>query len=209
MIPNINDQDTVIGIDVGGVRKGFHAVALNNARILDKVTSPDPLLIINWCFQYQPKVIAVDAPCGWSRDGYSRQAERDLAKLGIHSFFTPTHEKASQSKFYDWVFNAQRLFSELSKTHFLFQENNTQTPIVFETFPHAVVCAVRGEIVSASPKVAIRRKILQDLNMVGLEQLKNIDFVDAALCALAAEYFINGSYKALGNDEEGYIVIPD
>jgi hypothetical protein len=129
--------------------------------------------------------------------------------LGIHCFFTPTLEKATQSKFYDWVFNAHRLFEILWKTHFLFQENNTQTPIYFETFPHAIVCAIRGEIASARNKVAIRRKVLHNLNIVGLEQLKNIDFVDAALCAVAAEHFIKGSYRAIGNDDEGYIVIPD
>ena len=38
--------------------------------------------------------------------------------------------------------------------------------------------------------------------------LSNIDFVDAALCALTAKRFLLGTTRSVGNQEEGYIVLP-
>lgn len=39
--------------------------------------------------------------------------------------------------------------------------------------------------------------------------LANIDFVDAALCALTAERFLLGRTRSFGNVEEGFIVVPN
>ena len=71
------DGNAVVGIDVGGERKGFHAVALGNGAF-EKTTSTEPVEILDWCLERKVKVVAVDAPCGWSQATSSRQAERDL-----------------------------------------------------------------------------------------------------------------------------------
>jgi hypothetical protein len=39
--------------------------------------------------------------------------------------------------------------------------------------------------------------------------LANIDFVDAALCALTAERFLLGRTTSFGDQEEGFIVVSD
>ena len=70
---------TVIGIDVGGECKGFHAVALQNGTFVATLAHSDPAVIVSWCRQLKAVVIAVDAPCGWSAGGASRLAERSLA----------------------------------------------------------------------------------------------------------------------------------
>ena len=70
---------TVIGIDVGGERKGFHAVALQNGTFVAALANSDPAVIVSWCRQLKAVVVAVDAPCGWSAGGASRLAERSLA----------------------------------------------------------------------------------------------------------------------------------
>jgi len=38
--------------------------------------------------------------------------------------------------------------------------------------------------------------------------MSNIDFVDAALCAVAADAFRRGDVKLYGDAEEGYVVVP-
>ena len=38
--------------------------------------------------------------------------------------------------------------------------------------------------------------------------LPNIDFVDAALCAVAADEFRKGDYQPHGDRAEGFIVVP-
>lgn len=41
-----------------------------------------------------------------------------------------------------------------------------------------------------------------------MKLVSNIDFVDAALCAVAAEAFTCGEVELYGDAEEGYVVVP-
>lgn len=199
---------TVIGIDVGGPAKGFHAVAMNG-RQLTKFEHTDPAKIAAWCQEQGARVVAVDAPSGWSETGKSRQAERDLKLKGvkIHCFSTPTRAVAKRKAFYNWVFNGERLYKKLADHYCLFDGQHTHGPICIETFPNAIVCAWHGRVVSATPKVPKRRAILKK---EGFDDsvLPNIDYVDAALCALAARAFLHRNTISFGKDPEGWIVIP-
>jgi predicted RNase H-like nuclease len=153
----------------------------------------------------------VDAPSGWSQSDSSRQAEREL-KLGdkkIHCFATPTHDQAlaDESGFYNWVFNGEKLYKELASHYPLFDGECREGPICFETFPHAVVCALAGRVVPAKPKTRNRRNVLLAQGY-DVKSLPNIDFIDAALCAVAAEEFRQGRIKYFGGQDEGFIVVP-
>jgi hypothetical protein len=128
----------VVGIDVGGEKKGFHAVALRN-RAFQKATSTNPAEIVKWCLERKATIVAVDAPCGWSQLGPSRQAERDL-KLGdvkIHCFATPTraHALAHKKGFYGWVFNGEMLYQELARSFKLFDGKRRKRGCVLKLFP--------------------------------------------------------------------------
>ena len=154
---------TVVGIDVGGPRKGFHAVALRDG-VFGKATSTNPAEIVDWCLEQRARIVAVDAPCGWGQSGRSRQAERDL-KLGdarIQCFMTParSHALAHTKGFFDWVFNGENLYQLLAPHYPLFDGKRRKGQCCFETFPHGIVCALAGKIVAAKPKVANRRKVL-------------------------------------------------
>ena len=203
---------TVVGIDVGGERKGFHAVALLDGHFVSKKAALDPDVIVNWCIHHKAKVIAVDAPCRWSLKDSSRLAEREMkiAGRGIHCFATPTYKDARANKkgFYDWVFNGEKLYERLESHRYLrFNGERTEGQMCIETFPHAVVCAMVGQVVSAKPKARVRREALQNRGL-DISGLPNIDFVDSALCAIAADEFRKGSYQLYGDRDEGFIVVP-
>ena len=89
-------KSTFVGIDVGGERKGFHAVALRGGTFCATLAHSDPAVIVSWCRQLKAVVVAVDAPCGWSDGAASRLAERSLAIGGnkISCFATPTRARA-------------------------------------------------------------------------------------------------------------------
>ena len=202
-------KSTVIGIDAGGERKGFHAVALAGGTFAATLASSDPAEIVSWCRQMKAAVVAVDAPCGWSDGAASRLAERCLA-IGpnkIHCFATPTRARANKSSFYKWVFNGERLYRQLAKHYVLFDGSRRAGPACFETFPHAVVCALAGRVVPARPKRETRRAALRKLGY-DVSSLTNVDFVDAALCAITAAAFARGSYRLFGETNEGFIVVP-
>jgi predicted nuclease with RNAse H fold len=208
-------KGTVVGVDVGGNKKGFHAVPLRDGIFEKPIKCSDTANVVEWCLEQNADIVAVDAPCGWSRPGgSSRQAERHLklAERKIHCFATPTEGTAGAHKggFYDWVFNGHRLYTQLrSSGYHIYDGKVTQGKIYFETFPHAIFCYLHGEVRPAKPKLSNRCGLLRDPKY-GLSQIPNqIDFVDAALCAVAAEAFCKGRTWALGGPEEGLIVIPN
>lgn len=201
----------VVGVDVGGLRKGFHAVSLQNGAYLDLFRSCDAAEIAAWCRRIKARVIGVDAPCRWSADGRARLAERQLMKDKRWCFSTPRRDVAVShpTNYYGWMLQGEALFNNLTPTHNLFDGATPQRmqEVCFETFPQVVACALNGTTVSAKDKRSIRRALLRRAG-VDTCKLTSIDAIDAALCALAAHYLALGTFKAYGDAISGFIVLP-
>lgn len=200
----------VAGIDVGGRRKGFHAVALDSVgSVIGRLSSGDPEEIAAWCVQRGARLVAVDAPCAWSADGRSRPAEVALKKVPIQCFSTPSRDVAlaHAKDHFGWMRNGERMFQALAPTYPLATNATIDVPGSIETFPQAVACALAGTCVSAKRKASVRRELLR---REGLDicLLTNIDFVDAALCAVAARYVYLGDAHAYGEPLTGLIWVP-
>ncbi|MEO7701902.1 MAG: DUF429 domain-containing protein [Opitutus sp.] len=201
-------MNPVIGIDVGGPKKGFHAVMLDGPRVLAKFRSSDPIELAQWCKDRRPEVVAIDAPCRWRRPGQSaRAAERQLNSVCISCFSTPTEEKAQANAFYTWMLAGQALYQALAKHYTIYTGDDRRSSVVVETFPQAVACALAGQHVPAKEKFRRRRELL---TVAGIDvgSLNGIDEVDAALCALTAQSFVAGRFKAYGDAVDGFIVVP-
>jgi len=203
----------VVGIDVGGAKKGFHAVSLEDGRFAAKTRTCSVPEVADWCKAREAAVVAIDAPCRWrSPEGKPRSAETQMAAEGIACYYAPTESKARTHTFYGWMLPGMALFDELAADFPLFLNAlpaDTGARMI-ETFPHAVACALAGEVVSAKPKSkkAIRREIL---SRAGLdpESFSSIDEIDAALCAIAADHFVLGKFRSYGQaDQGGCIVVP-
>jgi predicted nuclease with RNAse H fold len=86
---------TTVGVDVGGPRKGSHAIALSGGAYAAQLATSDAEAIAHWCRSIvQASVIAIDGPCRWSRDGRARPCERELRHQGIICFAPPTRRAA-------------------------------------------------------------------------------------------------------------------
>lgn len=204
-------EGVVAGIDVGSVKKGFHAVALQDGRYLEQFCSHDAKAVAAWCREIGATAIGVDAPCRWSVTGRARPAERELMKQRIWCFSTPTREAAlaHPKRQFGWMLNGEQLYQELEKSHRLFDGSPcpSNEPFCFETFPHAIACALAGEILSAKRKATNRRALLLQAG-VDIVTMKNIDTVDAALCALTAHRLLANQCVFYGEPETGFIVAP-
>jgi predicted nuclease with RNAse H fold len=202
----------VAGIDVGGSKKGFHAVALRDGVYLNQFVSCAAVEVAAWCRRIGARCIGVDAPCRWSRNGHARPAERALMAAGISCFSTPLQQTAEthQTNYYGWMRNGAALFAQLELTHALFDGNPglPELPICVETFPQAVACGLAGKTVPAKQKATRRRDVLTRAGMA-IGALTNIDKVDAALCALAAHRLAIGDFKSYGDATTGCIVVPN
>lgn len=206
-IGNIN----VAGIDVGGPKKGFHAVVLRDGHYLDKFVTSDARNVADWCRRMGALAVGVDAPSRWRTSDRARTAEVELMQNGIRCFYTPTLEtaKAHPGNYFGWMYSGAELFRELETTHPIFSGRlpRITAPVCFETFPHAIACALAGTILSGRKKRAVRRELLRRKG-IKPERLPNMDMVDAALCALAAHHLVHGSFRAYGAVDSGLIVVP-
>ncbi|MEI7776153.1 MAG: DUF429 domain-containing protein [Verrucomicrobiota bacterium] len=159
----LEDAPIVVGVDVGGLGKGYHAVALANGRFVPRHFKKASE-VHKWILEVQATVVAIDAPCKWAVSGKSRLAERELAIDGktIQCFKTPSRTTAAGNPFYGWVFNGETLYELLRASHELFNGSQQSGKIVLETFPHAVACALAGSVIPASPKGLLRRRSLSE-----------------------------------------------
>jgi predicted nuclease with RNAse H fold len=201
----------VAGVDVGGPRKGFHAVALQGGAVLGSTRLDDPVEVVAWCLGRGAQIIGVDAPCRWSADGHARPSERKLMADGIWCFATPTRRaaEAHPTGYYGWMLAGAELFRLLETRYPLYTGGTVRRgqSVCFETFPHAVTCALRGELVSARNKRRDRPEVLARAG-IALRPRACIDTVDAALCALAALHLAANTVRLYGDAETGLIVVP-
>jgi hypothetical protein len=64
-----------------------------------------------------------------------------------------------------------------------------------------------GKTLSAQRKRVERRRLLEQAGLA-TGQLRSIDDIDAALCALTARQVLAGSFHAYGDSVEGFILLP-
>jgi predicted nuclease with RNAse H fold len=170
-----------------------------------------PEQMLEQCLRFEVAAVGIDAPCQWRIGEAGRQAEKALAQQRIFSFATPTRElaMASKSGFYGWMFNGERVYDAFAP-HFPLFKNGGEIGgrACFETFPHAITCAFFGrEVACAKQKRTQRRRILEGAG-IDATSLRSIDEVDAALCALTANYLLDGKVDAYGDVLGGFIMVP-
>jgi predicted nuclease with RNAse H fold len=203
---------TVIGIDVGGSRKGFHAVALTAGAYAAQLATPHERELAHWCRSViGASLIAIDAPCRWSTDGKARPCELALNAAGIRCFASPSREAAlaHPSDYYGWMLQGEALYRELEASHPLLPGLAPRGAACFETFPHAITWQLRGGQASAAHKRSQRSELLQQAG-IDTASLTSIDWIDAALCALSAHHLASGlPCRAYGEPASGLIVVPE
>jgi len=202
----------VAGIDVGGARMGFHSVLLDGRRVVDQLNTSDAEALARWCLRAER--IAIDSPCGWALPGErSRLCERQLAAQGVRCFVTPTREAAlaSQSNFYGWVLRGEALYQALQRSGVPIARDSQALAgrCCFESFPHGITVALSPQIeVKAALKLEQRSALLERFG-VSLIGLSSIDWIDAAVCALAAQHIAKGAEAGIyGEPEGGLLVLP-
>jgi predicted nuclease with RNAse H fold len=198
----------VVGIDVGAPKKGFHAVALLGAQC-EIMHCTEPAAAARWCAAKRAAAVAVDAPCAWAAAETRRAAEREMAAERVSCFSTPSREAARGNSFYDWMRAGERLYQALASDFPLWTGDpaRADSAVSIETFPYAVACALNGARVPSGKK-ASRRRALLDAAGIDVSPLKNLDYLDAALCALTAQRFLSDAYRFYGDSEGGRLIVP-
>lgn len=203
------------GVDVGGKKKGFHVATLQGNTIVSIERLGDPSLVARHCREMNCVSVAVDAPCGWSCEGRSREAERALLRHGIRAYNVPAKNLAQLDGFHAWMLQGEALYVALQPHFPLWSPPEGSSEALpskhrfcFETFPHAITCALLGRIVRGADKAADRRAALAVAGIQLPQWQLTQDDIDACLCALAAQIVFGGDLQAFGKSGEGFILAP-
>ncbi len=103
------------GVDVGGVRKGFHAAIVDSSRVVAGPSSLSaPADVVAWLRLHRPAVVAVDSPRRPAPDGeLSREGERLLARAICGIRYTPDRARIETNPYYAWIRHGFELYAAL------------------------------------------------------------------------------------------------
>jgi predicted nuclease with RNAse H fold len=183
-----------IGVDVAA-RRGCDVVALGDdlvARPVGRVYKGAELTEI--LEELRPEAVAIDSPPRWAPPEKRRDCERELTRRGICLFTTPNEARGVGHPFYEWMTIGFDLFEAARGSSTL------------ETFPHAIALAIHAGKPPGN-KRAVRISALERVD-VETRALRNIDQIDAALCAYTAWAWLNGNAISVGDEREGQITLP-
>jgi predicted nuclease with RNAse H fold len=196
-----------LGIDVG-VRKGLDLVLLDAGRaVLDTARHVSVDDLGKLVPDFDPDVVAIDAPPAWASSGRSRLTERELRWFGIQCFNTPSDPEMAEHPFYEWMTIGFRAFRTIEETFPRYRTGPVKGSAI-EVFPHATAVVLSGFLPpkGMSPH-AWRRTVLRAHSVDG-SALRSADQVDAALAALTGLFALERRFSAPGDPKEGKIVLP-
>lgn len=199
-------MDVSVGIDVAEERKGLDLVALDGDRRvvawLDRATVADVTAVVA---ELRPDVVSIDSPPAWASAGRSRAAERELRRIGITAYATPTDP--GPHPFYRWMRVGFSIFTAIADEYPQFRTGSVRCTAL-EVFPEASAVLLEGRLRSKDEsKVRFRRRVLARRG-VDTAGLGTGDAVDAALAALTGLLALDGAFSTLGDPDEGVIVVP-
>jgi predicted nuclease with RNAse H fold len=158
--------------------------------------------------EWRPDVVAIDSPPAWGVSGGSRRAEKALRALGIQSYGTPSDPQKQENRFFGWMKCGIAAFAVCEKGGYARFRTGAIRGTAFEVFPHATTVVLsRALPPSGARKKELRASVLRAQG-VELALLATIDLIDAALAALTGLFALRGEFSALGDPDEGTIVVP-
>jgi predicted nuclease with RNAse H fold len=197
-----------VGIDVSE-KRGLDLVLLDDSlRVVGSVTRADSTVLAHWLGEWRPRAVAIDSPPFWGIRGGSRKAERELLRLGIRSYATPSDPQKRRQPFYAWMEKGFEAFEVCARAGYRLYRRGEFRRHAIEVFPHASAVVLAGCLPPGSAtKAAWRRSILQSRG-VDTTTLRSLELVDAALAALTGVLALRGEASAVGDPTEGVIVVP-
>ena len=175
-------------MDVGGPRKGFDAAVIDRRGVRAIARLRDARDTAAWLAAFEPRLVAVDAPCAPARDGEaSRGCERELARRVCGIRYTPD-ERALRSHargYYDWVLNGFELYGAL---------DGLETVECFPTATWTRLAGPRGR----RTRAAWSSHALAGLGLAGVPAGLGQDGRDAIAAAVTARLLDDGRCELLG-----------
>jgi predicted nuclease with RNAse H fold len=180
---------TWAGVDVGGLRKGFHVAVVDDERLVaGPLRLPDAAAAVEWLAERAPALVAVDSPCAVAPAGFrSRPDERVLAAAVCGIRYTPEAGAVAYNPHYEWIRNGLDLYGALAAAGLA----------AVECFPTASWTRWAGARMSAS-RARWSASALAGAHLAGVPPRLNQDERDAVAAALTARCHSRGETESFG-----------
>lgn len=183
------------GVDVGGVRKGFHVAVVDAVGLVaDPCTLATPGEVAGWLAGLRPLLVGVDSPAAPAPAGErSRPDERAFARAGICSIrWTPDlaglePDRSPRADYYAWIRHGLELHAALAAAGLA----------GVECFPTASWTCWGGPR-GARGRGAWSEEVLRSLPLEGVPPRLNQDERDAIGAALTARAHTAGLTRTFG-----------
>jgi predicted nuclease with RNAse H fold len=187
---SILKNKVIIGIDLAGKQKNPTGWAVLKNKMMETALVYTDKEILEKIAYTKPAIAAIDAPLKLPKKGLLRKADKALIKRG-YRVFPPG------------LPSMKGLTLRATKLNKLITEKGIKT---IEVHPTSTRRALNMPLKDW-------REIQKTLKSIGLEgslkvcTLKSHE-IDAATAALTAYLYIKGLTESLGDEEEGYIIVP-
>jgi predicted nuclease with RNAse H fold len=184
---------TVIGVDVGGQRKGFDVALLDDREVAALMGGLNCETVVELVSTHQPALIAVDSPRSCAPEGQStRECERELNASICDIRWTPDKKRVHANPYFAWIVEGLALYAALAAA---------SAPVI-EVFPTASWTRWHGPR-GPLTRAAWTRDGLARLALTGVPERTNQDQRDAIAAAMTAQQHIRGLTHEIGK-----IVVP-
>jgi len=180
----------VIGIDLSAVPKNPTGWALWKNKVISIGHLYKNEEILKHLTNFEPTLVAIDAPLSLPKKGAMRKADREMYRLGYPVFPPrfPAMEKLT--------LRAMKITQEITKDDL----------DVIEVHPTSTRKALKmpAKDWKKIQNIFARMGLEGDLKTRALTPHE----IDAATAALTGYLYLQGKIELIGNEEEGYIVVP-
>lgn len=180
----------ISGIDLAGKQKNPTGWALWENKKVEATIIYTNKEILEKLTYTKPTIVAIDAPLKPSKKGLLRKADKELIRRGYRVF--PPGLPAMK-----------RLTLRAIKLNKLITEKGVETIEVHPT-------STRRALNMPLKDWGETQKILERIGLEGSLKMRTLKphEIDAATAALTAYLHLQGLTEALGDEEEGYVIIP-
>jgi predicted nuclease with RNAse H fold len=183
----------VIGVDVGGRRKGFDLALLDDRQVALLLGGLDREAVLQLVSMHRPALVAVDSPRSCAPEGHStRECERELNTSVCGIRWTPDKKRVDADPYFAWIVEGLALHAALAVA---------DVPVI-EVFPTASWTrwhGPRGPLTRAE----WTRQGLARLCLTRVPERTNQDQRDAIAAAMTAQQHTRGLTQEIGE-----IVVP-
>lgn len=183
-------ENIIIGIDLAGVPKNPTGWALWRNKVISTCLLYENKEILELLTKIRPVLAAIDAPLSLPKEGAMRKADREMHRRGYPVFPPrfPAMEKLT--------LRARKITQQIKREELHIVEVHPTSTRKALKMPAKKWKEIQSSFIQLGLEGSLKRRVLTPHE------------IDAVTAALTGYLHLQGKTELIGNEKEGYIVVP-